>query len=543
MSARALRSLLGHWRLTPLAVAAYAGTSFIGVVIALGGRVEPGRSVALLAALVTAAASLALLLLATVLDSPWIVGRIREPGRFAITAIGTGLLRAVVLQLAASALVGESLLNPAAVYVSSVVSAVIWLGFAGLLAAGKDQYRRRYRDLLAGQAFAGESWDRGLDGHPDVMRLKAAIADSLAVEGEDGIREGLVRAASAIRIEIEENLRPLSHRLWFGSLGEEPHVRWRNVVRDALCSYSVPVRVVTAMWAAGSLVGGVALWGAVPGLVAAGASTLALGILLRLGTPTVPRTGSAMVGGIAALATAGLSILAARSSMAALGLDAAADGNLLLTSLIALALLGLILAGASIALAYRDREEVLRVAAGGLDAGEARAVSVYLHNGLQSELTGIALEMEAAVGSSDPEQARAVIERAEAVLSRSLEDDLAQMHRAPVERLERLAAAWAGICAVSTGVDPGLDGDRRMWPAVQAAEELVANAVRHSGATEVDVRIVAGADRVCVECRANVPGSVARGTGLGGSLLDDIAEGGIEVTREGTGTLYRLGIG
>lgn len=529
-------ALLHRWRLSPIMIAAYAVVSMVGALIALDPERSGWASVAVASTAATAAA-LALLAagaaLVRVARGSWQFGLWLVP-----TAVIVGLVRAEVLVFAAEAAgtpVGGGALGIA---VSSSFSAVIWLGLVGLLVSGQDAYRERYRSLIREVAAVGEIDD--LDRYPGVHRMRATLASALQAAEVEPTPQQWAQASSAIRHEIDTTLRPLSHRLWFGGADEEPHARWSRVVRDAIADFHVPVLPAGTLWLVSSLIGGMALLGWARGLLAAGLSTAILLTALGLARRLMAGRESLVLGSLAVAVVAVLPIAFTDALMRSVGITTALNAANALGPLLWLTLACLLVLVGSVALAVSDRRAVLAVVARG--SGEAR-VSSYLHNSLQSELTGMAMQLDAAALAEDPAMAREALERVQALLSRSLSEDLATFHEEPTARAERVAQAWAGICAVSIVIDPTAKVDPFLSSAVTAVEELISNAVRHSGATHIEVTVRPdGPGALALECCANSPGQHPTGSGLGSALLTSVSSEGLTVVQEGDSTRYRLRI-
>lgn len=534
--------LIGHWRVSPIALLIYGLSSVVGAFIVLGSQRGEVATVSLVAVAATAVAILVVLLGSA---GASVARRGRPPGDwFLAIAVVAGAARAGVLVVLAEAWLGEAVEGVPALVVSSSLSAVVWLGLAGLLVAGHDRYRAHYRSLVAGQG--GIVWqDDYWDQHPDVTRLKSSIRGAVECADASPDPDQLARASAAIREEIEETLRPLSHRLWFGTSDEEPHVRWSQVVVDAVRGCTVPVLPMTLMWLAGSIVGGIALLGATTGVLAAAISSALLLTCLLGVAPMVHRRPSITRSLVALTLLAAIPVLGTDAILRTVGVPSSLAASPSLAALLVLALAGLLVLVASVSLAWADRRTVLEVASrqrgtrevSGLDSAR---VSEYLHNTLQSELTGLAMQLEAAARQGDRAEGMRTLVRVQALLNRSIAEELSMAEEPPGVRARRVAAAWTGICEVDMRIDPDIEAGRSLREATSAAEELIANAVRHSGATRVLVTIDHDPAGVAVTCRTNTPGARATGEGLGTHLLDRVAAAGVDVVPVDGGTLYRL---
>lgn len=533
MDRAALRELGVDWRVTPGVVAIYAVSSVVGAFISLdpsGGRLA---QVATAAGVATAFA-----VVATV--AAWVtVARLRlaflaGPGFLVVAAI-IGALRGLVLHRVASNL--DVVLSGGwiGITLSAALSAVVWIGLGGLVVASQSVHRRRYRSMLlraTHDSLGDVTFD--WDAQPEVLRMRASLSGASPTH-QDPTAEDLARTSAAIRWEIERTLRPLSHRLWFGAIGQEPRARWLWVLHDAVADFTVPVVPLNVLWLAGALVGGLALLGVAPGMIAAGLSTAILTVSSAAGTRLMRNRTSVLIGSMLVVGCGSLTVFGTDLIMRVMGFSTSlAWGNGVAVGLW-LAVVGMLLVSATIALAAADRQTVLDVA-----GHRAARASAYLHNSLQSELTGLAMQFDAAARDADPHQARAALERLDSLVNRSLADDFAAFEQDPVSRAANVATAWAGISDVSFVIDDRARDDRRLMAAVLAAEELIANAIRHSGATVIDVRVAPSPAGLALVCQSNTSGVRATGTGLGSRLLASVSSDGVHTEESPAGTTYRI---
>ncbi len=537
MDLSSLRELACHWRITPVVIGIYAAASIIGAFISLDPSDGRLLEVCIAAGVATTVA------VAGIIAAWLIVNRLHihalEQFRFLLFAPFVGAVRGVILFQTAEVMAIAPAGQLIAITISSAFSALVWLALGGFLKASHSAYRRRYRSMLllevpdAGVVTEGDSFD--WDAHPEVSRLRSSLSAASLIEDADPTTDDLVRASAAIRWEIEQTLRPLSHRLWFGTLGQEPRARWSWVVHDSVAGFTVPVLAVTTLWLIGAGIGGAAMLGWRQGAVAAMLSTVLLAGSCAWGVLLMRTRSSLLAGSCLVIAVGAFTVFGTDGIMRALGYATSLAWSNGLAISLWLAVVGMVIASSSIRLALEDRRVVLDVA-----SHRAARASAYLHNSLQAELTGLAMQLDAAALDPDPQRARDALERLAGLLNRSLAEDFASYEQDPAARAHSVAAAWAGICEVDFSIDEGLGSDPRLMPAVQAAEELIANAVRHSGATVVHVSVTSGRSGLTVACWADTTGGLATGTGLGSQLLGSLAPGGLSIDTKGGGTTYLL---
>jgi signal transduction histidine kinase len=177
-----------------------------------------------------------------------------------------------------------------------------------------------------------------------------------------------------------------------------------------------------------------------------------------------------------------------------------------------------------------ERVEVLtETRAGAVDAAaaELQRIERDLHDGAQARLVALAMDLGMAEErfERDPDGARELVEKARGEAKQALAElrDLARGMRPALlaERgLPEAVRALASRTALPTTVAVDVGG--RVAPAVEAAAyfvvaEALTNAVKHSGATRLAVRVAREGDRLAVEVSDDGRGGAdARGDGLDG---------------------------
>ncbi|WP_017591918.1 sensor histidine kinase [Nocardiopsis potens] len=175
-------------------------------------------------------------------------------------------------------------------------------------------------------------------------------------------------------------------------------------------------------------------------------------------------------------------------------------------------------------------------------ARERLRISRELHDVLGHQLTALALELEIAVHRAEG-PAREHVARARGLAKELLADVRSvvgsERHRS-FDLHAALAAVLEGIPRPRTVLeaDPGIDvDDERAAALVRAVQEIATNAIRHSGAGELRVRLTADGAGVRLEARDDgvgaarvVPGNGLRGlrervAALGGTVELDGSDG------------------
>lgn len=518
-------------RFSTAVIVIYALTSFTGALIAFSSS---GKGLALMlgvAGLVTAAAVAILLLLRIFVSGSRDVHIVV----FLLVSLSVGVLRGVLMVEVSIPLELIPEANATNQVVNSGVSAVVWLFLAGLLLASRERYRHKYRSLLvqgAASALPQSVVDPDWDHNPAIISMRKNLAVHMGEAGVVPSVESLTQTSEAIRIEIEHNLRPLSHRLWFGSFDEYPHVRLTRLVRDSVTYFRMPVWSISLTWLIGGFVGGPMLFGATRGILATVISTAVLVGLLLAFTHFANKHPSLTLG-IGYLLVAGtVPLIVTNLVLLSFGFESDFTLGSGLVVFLPLALIAIMLMGLAISLANSDRNAVLAVAQryaveSVIGLTNSLEASTYIHNTLQSELTGVALQLTQAAQSGDAELSRIAMTRAHEILNRSLTADYADKRIDPLTHAEQVAQAWQGICAVTLKMSAEVAQDSRATAATQASEELITNAVRHSGATEVEIQLDAVATGIQLTCRINRTWEQTDRVGLGSRWFATLSPGGI----------------
>ncbi|MEY4137009.1 MAG: hypothetical protein RL205_1137 [Actinomycetota bacterium] len=490
-----VRGLLPLLRITPLVLGLYSITSVIAILGTLGSLHAGFMPLFLVSLAVTLVADVVALAVDRILSSR----RLTSPATFFIAVVTAGLVRGVALMIGLN-LIGAGPSGPGGMRVlNSVTSITVWMTLIGLFDASRELYRRRYVALLAQASTAAPMVDPGFDQHPDMLRLKSTLSSFTESSSPSAAHSDQI--ASAIRAEIEHSLRPLSHRIWFSSELAEPRARVGQLIHDALLSLPVPILPVIAVWLACGIAGAVSLFGFARGTLSLAISTLMLLVCLVLGR-LVMRAQRRFLGPILLVACSVIPVVLTDLVIQVMGYPALMSSPVTVFLIIALG--ALILGGSAISLAGADRAVILAlverrviemrgVSGEGLQ-GSPSELAAFIHNSLQAELHGLALQLDSASRLRDDDQARQALERLGALANRSLSEDFRTFRESPLDRLSRVTEAWAGIAQLDVVVADGVArDDPRLSTGVRALEELIANAIRHGGARSVSAGIAISA--------------------------------------------------
>ena len=160
----------------------------------------------------------------------------------------------------------------------------------------------------------------------------------------------------------------------------------------------------------------------------------------------------------------------------------------------------------------------------------------FLHNSLQSELTVLSLQLQAASESQNPTDAKAAWEQLGAWINKSVSEDFENSTLDPASRAFGSIAAWRGIADVEINISPETFSRHSMAPLlVQVIEESISNSVRHLKATKITFHFApSNTDQLIIETNGRLP--AAPTNGIGTSWLNSISLKPTEIVETATGT-------
>lgn len=514
-------------RLSPTALWAYAIVSILG---SLASTLPQGNE--LVRAVLYAIASTAVV---TVLGLALTAQRLSGAATLAVIS-ALGVVRgAVLLALEPTfAIIDEA--TAAFRLLNSTLSTTLLLSISSILITAGQHYRVQYAQLFTDAMNRAAA--QALDQQPEVMRMRNTLRSISNLDASD---TGLLQqAAERIRDEITDQLRPLSHRIWFDAQRPLPRYRLGRLLRDGIFAFRIPTWPTAAIWIGLASVGGLLTFEVRRAVIAGFASGLLLVLLLTAIHAFLQRRRSLAMAMVSLLMCASLPVTITDFLIQMLGYVSLYSLAPSLAVIVHVSLLGLVLSAATFGLVTVDREAVLELLQRTIDQQSGAPTSAqtasYLHNSLQSELTGLAMQLDAAARTGDRAEALQILERVQAIVHRSLAEDLATLQETSTARIDRLISAWSGIASISVDVATDVEPSTAAFAtAVQVIEETVANAVRHGAAATIHATIHHHVHDLLVTISGDGNSALIEGRGLGSSWLDTVSRGGWSIESTETG--------
>ena len=479
-----------------------------------------------------------------------------------------GFARGVVPSLCAPVLLGIDVLSTDVLLagLTSGVACLLWLSVIGSVLRARIDYRREYAALArqAAQMRAFSDNDvAGLD--PKMLQEWAAVRQRLQGASERIRRAldegrldaaGMTSAARIIQSTVDEEIRPLSHRLWLETPPEPPSLGVRWILTESLRPWRPPITWILVVALPLLLLGAIRVAGldvAVTVTALIGASIAAWLGTSRALAVLLPRHQLAIGVVTSALMPVVLVAVSIGVGEGLLQLPAN-DAGAVVIAVISTAIALSVLIVQRILL---ERQLLLDALARSIDADAVRVMSTWLHEqsartrwgehlhqSVQSELSAVATMLHLASSEQDPRRRSAAIEEAARRVARiaHTEPGLPPGEH-PVDAIERAVRAWEGLVEVQAHLDDYSPERAGAWQlAALAVPEALANSVRRGGARSVHVSIRESPDGLDVEVSDDGRVDPSAAPGMGSAWLDRHLPGRWTRVREGTQTVLRMGI-
>jgi signal transduction histidine kinase len=386
--------------------------------------------------------------------------------------------------------------------INSTLTIVIWGSIFVLIESRLSWFRKNFRESFSYQALQlARNQDlstleiaNSIDKMENIQALQANLR-GIAEEAKTSKLSSaqLLAAASAIRQEIEIWLRPLSHRIWFDSARGLPKFRIWELLKESLRGLRINWWLTSAVSGSTFYLGALSVLEPGDAAIRSSSFVATFALLLFLLQQFRER--------IATTTSRGLLVLSAIAVISNLVGDVvtfqligvtAFTGNVLLPLFGPLTSFGVLWIAALLGQVKVDWAALETALARNSSQNDTELVQSrlagFLHNSVQSELSGIALALERTQPNNNLEIQK-LISRLEEVATRSIGSDFTQAALSPSIRLQRVIESWQGIATVNCEVPAEVSDDLKLPLAVELIEEAISNGVRHSGAKEIDIAI------------------------------------------------------
>ena len=420
---------------------------------------------------------------------------------------------------------------------TSTTTTLLWLTAISVMLTSRKKFLSDYEALLR-RAIVTLSFQMNVNKSSSISKeLEGELHEieellHLAFKDDDlpHTKNSLIIGAATLKKLIEEKIRPLSHRLWIESASWVPKVNIGNSLVTSIKELDLPPGPLAIFLALTSTINITTTLGWQSGAFATIVILVEVYVLANFYQRKIrPKNIRSYPLNTVLLLIPGLTLSGTfYISNKYLFNDDVTTLNLIYLLIFLMAALLV----SAFQLANRDREKLLHdieklLVENGSDSEFRRKnmsenVASYLHNSLQSELLAIAGQMESSAERVDSVELKNTLELLVARLNQPIKDGFDNFLSNPLARLKKLQSAWRGIADVEISIPKDvLTNHKRNILLVQCIEEAIANAVRHSKASNVQVKAQLLEDqRVLLSVLNDGEPLKAESLGIGSAWLD-----------------------
>ena len=470
--------------------------------------------------------------------------------------LAVGAIRGAFLHSVIQVMSLEDNLQPIWAILSSTVFTFIYFTIISSFMEIILQRRERFDQLFAEASLMLASSGAKSDDYIDAKNVYNETLKSLKERispfdlGEEDVSpDTLLAASKAIQIEINEVLRPMSHRLWINALGQVKHRNILGILKDSVVNLDFNMRnILVYQFFIGGY--GISLVLGIKSAIFISAISVSVSFALMSAYHFITShfKSDLFLAGVTFLILEGLLPVFAPIAINNPLNDSA---SWIAGLLIAPTLPGLILALSSYKLIMSDRDLAISAASSigwrvsKLPLSEKDHLSgielaEFFHNSLQSELYGISKRLESAAAETGSNNKQEIVQSLEKALSRDFQE-ISNREMDGNMRIENLIDSWRGIAEISVSGLSNLETDSGLaYRTSQVLEEMITNTIRYGEASQIEVSLDLESNGLKVFLTHNGQGPISRKPGLGSFLISHHADAGIEIGAENGKTFISI---
>lgn len=434
--------------------------------------------------------------------------------------VTAGIVRGIVMYYLGNLLEIDSGLSLLARISVSGSATLFWLILFALVVNSHREYQANYR-LLLSQALINRSAEiNEVDLKAQLSQVETNLKSiQLNPEQDSEQSKLLIRIAAEVKAQIDDSIRPLSHRLWLAAVDEYPRVRIGKLITDSLRSLNYQLWIFVLLTVFISLT---TLPTFLPTNEAIGRILIMVILILVIHylfkllesrfKKTIPLSITKLL--LITFIPTGLGDLYYSFSRFPVENPISLVVYLITpVVLIALSIMELI---------KEDQTNLINSIAAKLEQidttrYQTQQVASYLHNSLQSELLAISKQLEQIAISQDELRSKEILEQLGGLINRSISEDFQNFYASPKERLLQVIENWRGILEINiSNMDIIFELENKAIIAVQLIEELASNAIKHSQVTELNISCTRNQNKLILTVDTSANFGAA---GLGSELM------------------------
>ena len=361
----------------------------------------------------------------------------------------------------------------------------------------------------------------------------------------------ILTAAREIQLQIQEVLRPLSHRLWIGTFGEIESVRIGKSILESIRNPRFSMQLLLLSQFFVGLFGITLTLGLTDSLIQslAGTATSAF-IIIVFRKLQKNNHNKSLILGITFLICLGIFPVL-------IGLITITDLDQTSRFIAGSAIIPVLPVTVIIASLYKsihEDKEFAIIAARSVRLQQTVSASTsekktldlelagYIHNNLQSELVRISKNLEKSASTQMSQDYSAQISNLYLALNRSIED-IALLRVAGLNRLNLIVKSWEGIADIRLSIPEKFNlSVEKTTVLVELIEEMITNSIRHGEASIISISISQNEDESKVVLSHDGRAIILEGTGLGTWWIAQNSAESPQLNSDATSVTYTLSI-
>ena len=439
--------------------------------------------------------------------------------------------------------------------VSSTITTFFWLVLANYLVSVSMNFSYRYQSALTQYLErlkeTGKAFQLSPRNTTELGKLQLNLSASVAQFMNKEDPESFKKMSIALVKQINDEIKPISKRIWVKNLNQFPIFRYSQLFKDSVRALNFSWPTLLTTMTALSMMGNFAIRGLAESFWRT-VSFLIVLMAVHLFFEKVSKLYQSHKIGfnyLSLLFSGFLPVLLSEFFVDQIGYQ----GNWLATLMISPITPVLMIVLSVLRLAGKDRNAIIAVLErsssndvlrhSGTEHIENANIASYLHNSLQSELIALSKQLEEAAANPSKERSAELLQRVASTVNRSISEDFIKFNESPKDRLETVIQSWRGILDIKINFPIEiLESTSKAIIIVQTIEEFATNVSRYGNADALEATAEKGNEGLILKLQSNGTGNIKKSKGFGTSWLNQVAISPWEIKRNKDGILLIIEI-
>lgn len=401
--------------------------------------------------------------------------------------------------------------------INATVNTIIWLIIFIKIDTLKLEFQKRFEGIIS-QALIKSI--RSLSD--DELRLELEQIQSnlknMDLKSQTGLLDSqvFIVAAKKVQRQIDEAIRPLSHRMWIDTKQNLPRINALNVAKETFCALDYNPLALLAIYSATTFININANMDTLGSFLITMFSVSVYLILYKIFKYLRKLNINQSL--VSLLYLAALVVLPSYAVNIMLPEYVAAWPTYV--EIISIVILPFYVITLSVLrLLDQDRKALTQLIEDRINADEKKSfetaqVASYLHNTLQSELLSASRTLELSALDPTSPESRRNLERLGALINRSISEDFKESYLNPEQKIKEIVNGWQGIVDINIDIPQEMLSQQGQGLLIsQIIQEAATNSIKHSNAKNLFIKgkeISNGNTEITITCtnlNKNAPSS------------------------------------